>query len=225
MVVPLPPTSLLLCVDEKSFWRVTHASHSFCTNLLGLLSLRMRSSNISLQQSENLQGKFKQQALSDGLTGVYNRRWLDQMLPRLLQRSEQDDLPFCVLMIDNDNFKNFNDNYGHAIGDNALRIGADTLANKARPIDLIVRYGGEEFCALLPETDLQSGIGAVERLRKAIHKAEVYDASGSLIPGITISAGLAERRAGENAEDMLRRADQALYLAKAQGRDRVETSA
>jgi diguanylate cyclase (GGDEF)-like protein len=217
--------TLLLCVDEKTFWRVTHSSHGFCTNLLGLLSLRLRSSNISLQQSENLQGKFEQQALTDGLTGVYNRRWLDQMLPRLLQRSEQDDLPFCVLMIDIDNFKNFNDNYGHAIGDNALRIVADTLAKKVRPIDLIVRYGGEEFCALLPKTDLQSGIGAGERLRKAIHKAEVYDASGSPIPGITISAGLAERRAGENAEDMLRRADQALYLAKAQGRDRVETSA
>ena len=109
--------TLLLCVDEKTFWRVTHASHGFCTNLLGLLSLRMRSSNISLQESENLQGKFEQQALTDGLTGVYNRRWLDQMLPRLLQRSEQDELPFCVLMIDIDKFKNFNDNYVHAIGD------------------------------------------------------------------------------------------------------------
>ena len=86
----------MLRVDEKTFWRVTHASHGFCKNLLGLLSLRMRSSNISLQESENLQGKFEHQAMTDGLTGVYNRRWLDQMLPRLLQRSEQDDLPFCI---------------------------------------------------------------------------------------------------------------------------------
>lgn len=217
--------TLLLCVDEKTFWRVTHASHGFCTNLLMQLSMRMRSSNISLQESENLQGKFEQQALTDGLTGVYNRRWLDQMLPRLLQRSEQDGQPFCVLMIDVDHFKKFNDNYGHAVGDDALRIVADTLVKKVRPIDLVVRYGGEEFCALLPETDLQSGIGAGERLRKAVQQAEICDGSDKPIPGITISAGLAERRAGENAVDMLRRADQALYLAKAQGRDRLEASA
>ena len=217
--------TLLLCVDEKTFWRVTHASHGFCTNLLMQLSLRMRSSNISLQESENLQWKYEQQALTDGLTGVYNRRWLDQMLPRLLQRSEQDDLPFCVLMIDVDNFKEFNDNYGHAVGDSALRIVADTLVKKVRPIDLIVRYGGEEFCALLPETDLKSGIGAGERLREAIQKAEIRDGSDRPIPSITISAGLAQRRAAENAADILKRADQALYLAKAQGRDRLEASA
>jgi len=215
----------LLCVDEKTFWRLTRASHGFCTNLLMLLSLRMRSSNVSLEESENLQWKFEQQALTDGLTGVYNRRWLDQMLPRLLQRSEQDDLPFCVLMIDVDHFKKFNDNYGHAVGDNALCIVAEALVENVRPIDLVVRYGGEEFCVLLPETDLQSGIGAGERLRKAIHKTEICDGSGRPIPGITISAGLAERRTGENADDILKRADQALYLAKAQGRDRLETSA
>ena len=98
------------------------------------------------------------------------------------------------------------------------------LANKVRPIDLIVRYGGEEFCALLPETDLQSGIGAGERLREAIHQVQICDGSGKPIPGISISAGLAERRAGENAEDMLKRADLALYLAKTQGRDRVVAS-
>ncbi len=214
----------LLCVDEKTFWRVTRASHGFCTNLLSLLSLRMRSSNISLEESESLQGKFEHEALTDGLTGVYNRRWLDKMLPRLLQRSEQDGQPFCVLMIDVDHFKVFNDNYGHAVGDSALREVAYTLAKKVRPIDLVVRYGGEEFCVLLPETDLQSGIGAAERLRKAIQNTEICDGSEVPIPNITISAGLAVRRAGENADEMLKRADQALYLAKANGRDRLETS-
>ena len=216
--------SSLLCIDENTFWDITHASHGFCTNLLMLFSLRMRTSNLSLEESENLQEKLEQQAQTDGLTGVYNRRWLDQMLPRLLQRSEQDGQPFCVLMIDIDNFKNFNDTFGHALGDKALRAVADTLVTKVRPIDLIVRYGGEEFCALLPETDLQSGVGAAERLRKAIHQIKISDDSNKSIPGISISAGLAERRAGENADNILKRADQALYLAKEQGRDRVELS-
>lgn len=216
--------TLLLCVDETTFWSVTHASHGFCTNLLMLLSLRMRSSNISLAESENLQGKFEQQALTDGLTGVYNRRWLDQMLPRLLQRSELDGLPFCVLMIDIDHFKKFNDTYGHRVGDDVLRIVAETLVKKVRPIDLVVRYGGEEFCALLPETELQSGIGAGERLLEAISEIELSGDNNSPIPGVTISAGLAERRTQEKTEEILKRADQALYLAKTQGRNRIETS-
>ncbi len=215
--------TLLLCVDEKTFWRITRASHGFCTNLLMLLSLRMRSSNVSLEESENLQGKFEQLALTDGLTGVYNRRWLDQRLPRLLQRSEQDEQPFCVLMIDIDHFKKLNDKYGHALGDIALRMVADTLVKKVRPIDLVVRYGGEEFCVLLPETDLQSGIGAGERLLEAIRRIEICDANGKPVPGMSISAGLAERRTGEDADVMLKRADEALYLAKQQGRDRLET--
>lgn len=184
----------------------------------------MRSSNVSLEESENLQVKFEHQAITDGLTGAYNRRWLDQILPRLLQRSEGDDLSFCVAMIDVDHFKKFNDNFGHAVGDDALRIVAETLLGNVRPIDLVVRYGGEEFCLLLPETDLQSGIGAAERTRKAIQKVEIFDANGKPTGPITISVGLAEHRAKESAEELLRRADQALYIAKSQGRDRVEAS-
>lgn len=216
--------TLLLCVDETTFWRLTHASHVFCTNLLTLLSIRMRSSNISLAESGDLQWKFEQQAMTDGLTGVYNRRWLDDMIPRLLQRSEHDGLPFCVLMIDVDHFKKFNDNYGHSVGDKTLCVIADTLVKKVRPIDLVARYGGEEFCVLLPETDLENGAIAGERIRKAIHEIEICDSNNTLIPRISISAGLAGRRAGENSDELLKRADQALYRAKEQGRDRLETS-
>lgn len=216
--------TLLLCLDEKTFWRLTHASHVFCTNLLTLLSLRLRSSNISLTASESLQWKFEQQALTDALTGVYNRRWLDEMLPRLLQRSERDNLPFCILMIDVDHFKIFNDSHGHSVGDKTLCIVADTLIKNVRPIDLVARYGGEEFCVLLPETDLQFGGFAGERIRKAIHKFKIRDANNAPIPCISISAGLAGLRAGESADDLIKRADQALYRAKALGRNRLEIS-
>lgn len=216
--------SLLLCVDETTFWRLTHASHAFCTNLLTMLSIRMRSSNISLSESGDLQWKFEQQAMTDGLTGVFNRRWLDDMIQRLLQRSEHDGLPFCVLMIDIDHFKKFNDNYGHAVGDKTLCVVADTLVKKVRPIDLVARYGGEEFCVLLPETDLENGAIAGERMRKAIHKIKIKDGNNTPIPRISISAGLACLRAGENSDELLKRADQALYRAKERGRDRVEES-
>lgn len=216
--------TILLCVDENTFWQLTHASHVFCTNLLTILSLRVRSSNISLVASEGLQWKFEQQALTDGLTGVYNRRWLDEMLPRLLQRSEHDGLPFCILMIDVDHFKKFNDKYGHQAGDKALCIVADTLVKSVRPIDLVARYGGEEFCVLLPETSLHKGTAAGERVRKAMHKVHIRDANNTPIPGISISAGLAGWRVGENIDELLKRADQALYRAKSQGRDRLEIS-
>jgi diguanylate cyclase (GGDEF)-like protein len=212
--------TLLLCVDENTFWRITRASHGFCTNLLMLLSLRMRSSNASLVESENLQWKFEQQSLTDGLTGIYNRRWLDQMLPRLLHRCEQDNQPF----IDIDHFKNFNDTYGHSVGDDVLCVVASTLANKIRPIDVAARYGGEEFCVLLPETNLKDGINTGKRLCKAVQETRIDDSNGKPVPGITISAGLAERKAGESADESLKRADLALYTAKANGRDRMEIS-
>ncbi len=216
--------TILLCVDEKTFWQLTHASHVFCTNLLAMLSLRVRSSNISLVASEGLQWKFEQQALTDGLTGVYNRRWLDEMLPRLLQRSEHDGQPFCILMIDVDHFKKFNDSYGHLVGDKALCVVAETLVKSVRPIDLVARYGGEEFCVLLPETNLKKGTTAGERIRKAMHEVQISDQNNAPIPSISISAGLAGWRIGENIDELLKRADQALYRAKSQGRDRLEVS-
>lgn len=174
------------------------------------MSLHVRSSNISLIASEGLQWKLEQQAMTDGLTGVYNRRWLDEMLPRLMQRSEHDGQPLCILMIDIDHFKKFNDKYGHLAGDKALCIVACTLTKSVHPIDLVARYGGEEFCVLLPETSLQEGTAAGERVRKAVHRVRIRDANNSPIPGISISAGLAAWKIGESVDELLKRADQAI---------------
>ena len=164
-------------------------------------------------------------ALSDPLTGLYNRRYLETHLSSVVARAIADDRPACLLLFDIDHFKAINDSYGHDAGDDVLRAFADRLRRGVRGIDLVARYGGEEFVVIMPDTDAAFAATIAERLRIDVEKLPFTTKSGLKLP-VTVSIGLAEWRGPDDSADaLLKRADTALYAAKRDGRNRVVASA
>ncbi len=157
-------------------------------------------------------------AFTDHLTGLANRRRFERQLEREVSRTLRYGRPFCLLLLDIDNFKLVNDTYGHEAGDEVIRRLALTLQAGTRGIDLAARIGGEEFAVILPETDFEGGLDVAERLRAAISETEISPAGT-----ITASFGVAEfPLCAAGGRELLAVADVALYQAKRGGRDRVE---
>ena len=161
-------------------------------------------------------------SLTDELTGLPNRRGFIQRLDQELSRSQRTGQPLAIVLLDIDNFKDFNDRYGHHVGDMILRCYAQSMGREFRQHDLLARYGGEEFVLLLPETFLGDARNAVGKLSRRIRR-EPLDTGDTCIELPTFSAGIACRRSGETATTLINRADQSLYLAKRLGRNRIET--
>jgi diguanylate cyclase len=129
-----------------------------------------------------------------------------------------------VLLIDIDHFKNFNDTFGHAVGDQVLRLVAIALRDRVRDVDLPARYGGEELIAVLPGADLAACQRTAERIRYSIAECTITRRStGETLPGVTVSIGVGQFQPGESMADLIERCDRALYLAKHSGRNRVVT--
>ena len=162
------------------------------------------------------------QAITDPLTGVYNRRGLFQLGEFEFQRSRRINRPFSVMMFDIDHFKQVNDKYGHAAGDQVLHQVAQRCLKNSRATDLVGRYGGEEFVMLLTETNLHAAHAIAERLRLGIMKSSFHTDAGEI--SITLSIGVAEAGKTDTLEALIERADAALYQAKHTGRNRVVAS-
>jgi diguanylate cyclase (GGDEF)-like protein len=176
---------------------------------LALVNLRLR---LALQQ----------QSIRDPLTGLFNRRFLEETLPREMRRAVRKRSTLCVLMLDIDNFKGFNDRYGHAAGDNVLREFSAVLLDNIRNTDIASRYGGEEFMVVLPDAPLADARNKAEQILEKT-KALRVTFNGSGLGPISVSIGLACcPEHCDNAQGLVRAADQALYAAKQGGRDRVE---
>jgi diguanylate cyclase (GGDEF)-like protein len=159
-------------------------------------------------------------AITDSLTGLYNHRHLFELEDREFQRARRYRLPLSVIMLDIDEFKQVNDTYGHAIGDQALKGVAECCRKELRGVDVIGRYGGDEFVAMLPETGLSAACQVAERLRKSIAEM-VLDTKGGRVT-VTVSLGIAALDDEHlTPETLLDHADQALYVAKENGRNRV----
>ena len=166
---------------------------------------------------------LRSQALEDGLTGLANRRLLDQFLQDELGRAKRDHLVVGLLMIDIDHFKHFNDTYGHLLGDECLKaIGALIKDNIRRPGDLASRYGGEEFAVVLPGTDLTGAFVVAEQIRQAVAEVAIHGENHSPIR-VTVSIGVSALRPlqDDTPEMLIQAADQALYAAKEHGRNRT----
>ncbi len=213
-------TSAVLEIDTDTYWRLAHASHQFCSNMMMLLAARLRSNNYSLTEYKRLQLKFQHDSMVDGLTGLYNRRWLDNKLKSLVARAKRDHFPLALMILDIDHFKRFNDEFGHKAGDCVIQAVAKSFSNNVRPLDLSARYGGEEFCILLPYTNIAGGKNAAERIRRLVSNTLVLDEDTEL-PNVTVSIGVACLQPDEADSMLITRADKALYQAKENGRNQV----
>ncbi|MBX3666287.1 MAG: diguanylate cyclase [Burkholderiales bacterium] len=188
----------------------------------------LRDANERLQRQlaeiQGLQEQLQEQALRDSLTGLYNRRYFDDVLERELALARRQHYPVSLVMIDIDHFKQLNDSHGHQAGDAVLRELAKYLTDNSRAGDLICRWGGEEFVAVMPHTPLSGAIRRAEFWRSSF-AAHPFSFGGPEF-GNTLSAGVAVWPGdGDTPEDLLRAADRALYRAKSGGRNRVESAA
>jgi diguanylate cyclase len=169
--------------------------------------------------------EIKNEADIDTLTGALNRRAMDRTLDGLMIEAASGGRSFCMLMADIDHFKNFNDNYGHQLGDEVLRRVGQVIHQQIKGGDFAARYGGEEFMVMLPDTPLQGGLKVAEDIRHAVeHIVLVRRSTKERLSKVTISVGVGEFRPGENKSEMIERVDAALYKAKHAGRNQVLAS-
>ena len=167
-----------------------------------------------------LVGKLRAAALHDGLTGLFNRRFLRESLPRLQAAGARRGRALGVLMLDLDHFKAVNDRHGHLVGDQTLVAVADSLRAHSRGSDLVARYGGEEFAVLCPDIDEAGGRDIAERLRRAIADLDAHTLGYPGPQTVSVGVALVPPGASLSPEQMLAQADAALYAAKAGGRNR-----
>lgn len=186
------------------------------------LEIQLVNSSKQVTELRNNLDTVKKEALTDGLTGLLNRKAFDQQIIECVAECEEFGTPLVFMLLDIDYFKKFNDTYGHQVGDQVLRLVARTLTDNVKGRDFASRYGGEEFAIILPDTPLSAGLRVADILRKSVESKEVVNkASNEHLGRITLSIGIAEYTPGEDIPALVERADQALYEAKRGGRNRV----
>ncbi len=172
-----------------------------------------------LQESKN-------EAYTDALTGIANRRCFDERIQLETQRAKDTGETLCLMMADIDFFKKINDNHGHLVGDNVLRMIATTIKDFIKGKDFLARFGGEEFVVLLPDTPLEGALNLAEKIRCFFEQMRWKEkGSGQSIGSVTLSFGVSCYRPGEAESEFLHRTDEALYLSKQSGRNRVSSEA
>ncbi|HEV3233639.1 MAG TPA: diguanylate cyclase [Candidatus Dormibacteraeota bacterium] len=219
------PWRVAVMQDEVAFLAPLHAS-TFTTVLYFLAAAVPI--GLLLYMVVRFLERTERQSLHDDLTGLPNRRFFHDLLEREFRRAERARKPLSIINLDLDRFKAINDEHGHAVGDEVLKAFAGLLSRHVRSIDLPVRYGGEEFVVLLPDTDKAGATEAAEKVRRAVEELRLgRRAAGSelrrgISGGLTVSAGVASYPEDGSSPDLvLQRADQAMYLAKSLGRNRA----
>lgn len=201
---------LVLSTNEMS-----HYSHD--------LEMRLADSKKQIEDMHQTLETIRAESLTDQLTGLSNRKRFDQVLEQEMTEAENSGESLCLMLLDIDHFKMFNDTFGHQTGDQVLRLFAHTMKTNVKGRDLAARYGGEEFAIILPKTPLRAAVTVGEQIRKAVRGKELIKKStGESLGRITMSVGIASFKADDTAEEIIRRADLCLYAAKDAGRDQVK---
>lgn len=186
------------------------------------LEERLETSSTEIARLREDLDQLKREATTDALTGLANRKLFDVALREAALESEEDRRFVSLLMIDIDFFKQFNDTHGHMLGDQVLKLVARTISDSIKGKDTAARYGGEEFAIILPDTRLKDGVAVAENIRRLVASRKVLNRrTGQVLGQVTLSVGVAEYEFGETLGAFVHRADEALYLSKRQGRNRV----
>ncbi|MHB8482869.1 MAG: diguanylate cyclase [Nitrospiria bacterium] len=217
IIVNHRPIGILNVADKSSEPFFTEKDLQVALTISGYASMAIERSEF-YRRSEEL----RQISITDTLSGLLNRRYFQERLAEEMERSKRHKLPLSLIIMDIDNFKQFNDLHGHLAGDEAIRIVGRCLRNNIRTIDVAARYGGEEFTVILPQTGKADATQIAQRVCLEIGKTECINEGVNRGAGITVSLGLATfPEDAESIEDLFKDADQALYMAKAAGKNRV----
>jgi len=214
----------VLALDEQIMTSLLETSPDIARNLLFVMARRVRhltNQELRREHANYAVRQYAQDVIIDSLTGLYNRRWLDSMLVRELNRSERDGRPLALLLIGIDDFKKQTGKEDRLAGESVLNAIAAVLQATTRPGEMLARYGKDEFMTVLPDTDTATGQKIGERLREAIHQAQVPTSEGDSPTPMTVSIGVAERIAGDQAEALISAVDGALYDAREAGGNQV----
>lgn len=221
ILVVLGPYTIWLVVQNepiKLMMAVASLVYIFSANRATRISESALHSSLLLGRQLSLtKATAEQEARTDALTGLMNRRAFEEGASRLFDQSDRNRRPACLIILDLDHFKRVNDSYGHAAGDQALRHAADIVRQSVRGADLCARLGGEEFAVLLPNTVLDSGLEVAEKIRQRIEEQPVVSSNGTF----KLSASLGVAEGIQSLEEVIKRADEAMYSAKRGGRNQV----
>lgn len=207
----------LLVVDEKTLWSLIDACPTVGSNLLFVLSQRLRHGNSLILTGQQLQREYTHYTVIDALTGLYNRRWLDKMLPREMARSRKSEQDLSLLLIKIDDFKNYTNNHGHLAGECVLYTVARTIKASMPSDELIARYGEDEFIAVLSDTDASANLKIAAHLRHVVAESKIVTTNGEDLPSVAISVGVAQMSAEDTPGTLISAADRALYDARNEG--------
>jgi diguanylate cyclase len=190
------------------------------------LEVKLKASRDDITSLQRDLDEVRRESMLDALTKINNRKSFDEGLMQTFERAREDGTPFCLMLLDIDHFKSFNDSWGHQTGDQVLRLVAMTLKSNIRGQDLAARYGGEEFAAILPNTDLEGAVIVADNIRRAVQAKELLKRSTNEKLGrVTASFGVARYRDGDTPASLIERTDKCLYAAKHAGRNRVFSEA
>jgi diguanylate cyclase len=217
--------SLAGLTDPKAIGRVVKALAENTQQMIKQNAALQEKLEVSSQEVATLKENLvdvQKEAMTDGLTGIANRKCFDLTLRREMERAGKSSAPLCLILTDIDHFKKFNDTHGHQTGDHVLRFVATMLQRSVKSHDTAARYGGEEFAVILPNTELEAAMALAESVRAMVAGKHLRKKqTGADIGNITLSLGVSKYRMGEAVSTFVKRADDGLYKAKRTGRNRA----
>jgi two-component system cell cycle response regulator len=207
-------------LKEHELWELSEQSHEFTSNLLQLVVERLRSFSSQLDQYKDNSKNMQKKAYLDASTGLFNRTWLKEKAPQIINHYRQQATPLSFIMTDIDHFKTVNDSHGHDVGDLVLKQVALILQSVSKKRAYTIRLGGDEMCVILPEVELKEAIKLTNRIRLEIEEAN-FKFSDNQSLKVTSSFGVSSHIQNMTIKELMKQADIALYEAKETGRNKV----